>query len=151
MPKLLYALMGVMTLVMLVTLGVVAAFALGYITPPGIDQEPSVEPLGEPQYLKLEPPLTVNFERGQRISYLQAEVEIMSRQEVALEGVQHHMPVIRNNLLLLFADQSFQDLNTREGRERLRRESLLEINDILAEKQVNAEVEAIYFTSFIMQ
>ncbi len=151
MPKMLYALMGVMTLVMLVTLGVVAAFALGYIAPPGLEREPSAPPLGEPQYLKLEPPLTVNFERGQRISYLQAEVEIMSRQEEALAGVQRHMPVIRNNLLLLFADQSFQDLNTREGRERLRRESLQEINAVLEEKGVAGNVEAIYFTSFIMQ
>nr|WP_242469212.1 flagellar basal body-associated FliL family protein [Halorhodospira halochloris] len=124
--------------------------ALGYITPAGIEENGEPD-LGDPIYLKLEPPLTVNFERGQRISYLQAEVELMARSEEALEAVERHMPVVRNNLLMLFADQSFQELNTRAGREELRRKSLEEINGILEERGAQGEVEAVYFTSFVMQ
>nr|WP_274521772.1 flagellar basal body-associated FliL family protein [Halorhodospira halochloris] len=124
--------------------------ALGYITPAGI-QENGEPDLGDPIYLRLEPPLTVNFERGQRISYLQAEVELMARSDEALEAVERHMPVVRNNLLMLFADQSFQELNTRAGREELRRKSLDEINGILEERGAQGEVEAVYFTSFVMQ
>ncbi|MCC3751693.1 MAG: flagellar basal body-associated FliL family protein [Halorhodospira halophila] len=150
MPKIVYIFMGIMALMMVVTMGTVGALAFGYITPPGMhaDAEPD---LGDPQYLKLEPPLTVNFERGQRISYLQAEVEVMARTDQALEGVERHMPVIRNNLLMLFADQSFEALNTRAGREDLRHASLEEINDILDERGIEGEVEAVYFTSFVMQ
>lgn len=150
-PKIVYAFMGGMTLIMLLTLGLVVAFAMGYITPPGVETAEEEVELGEPEYLKLQPPLTVNFERGQRISYLQAEVEIMSRQPAALEAAERHMPVIRNDLLMLFSDQSFEDLNTREGRERLRRQSLEEINEILEAKGADGEIEAVYFTSFIMQ
>ncbi|MBK1735675.1 hypothetical protein CKO15_10345 [Halorhodospira abdelmalekii] len=142
--------MGIITLLLAGTMGLVGAMALGYITPPGVlsDQEPE---LGDPIYMRLEPPLTVNFERGQRISYLQAEIELMARSEEALQGVERHMPVIRNNLLMLFADQSFQELNTREGRERLRQESLEEINALLEERGAKGQIEAVYFTSFVMQ
>lgn len=152
-PKIVYIFMGAMSLIMLLTLGLVGAVLTGFITPPGMqaangEQE---EELGEPQYLKLRPPLTVNFERGQRISYLQAEVEIMSRHAGALEAAERHMPVIRNDLLMLFSDQSFQELNTREGRERLRRQSLEEINAILEEQGAEGQIESVYFTSFIMQ
>jgi len=149
-PKIIYIFMGVMGLMMLATMGTVGALALGYITPPGMHADAEPDP-GDPQYLKLEPPLTVNFERGQRISYLQAEVEVMARTDSALEGVERHMPVIRNNLLMLFSDQSFQELNTRAGREELRRKSLEEINEILEDRRVDGEIEAVYFTSFVMQ
>ena len=149
-PKIVYIFMGVMALLMVVTMGTVGALALGYITPPGLQAEQEVD-LGEPQYLKLEPPLTVNFERGQRISYLQAEVELMARADEVLEGVERHMPVVRNNLLMLFSDQSFDELNTRAGREQLRQEALAEINEVLDERGVDGEIEAVYFTSFVMQ
>ncbi|MFP4647704.1 MAG: flagellar basal body-associated protein FliL [Halorhodospira sp.] len=150
MPKIVYMFMGIMALMMVATMGTVGALALGYITPPGIESEEEPEP-EDPQYLKLEPPLTVNFERGQRISYLQAEVEVMARSEEVLEGLEQHMPVVRNNLLMLFSDQSFEELNTRSGREELRQASLEEINEILEEREVGGEVEAVYFTSFVMQ
>ncbi|BAU58843.1 flagellar biosynthesis protein FliL [Halorhodospira halochloris] len=150
MPKIIYIFMFAITLLLAGTMGLVGAMALGYITPAGIEENGEPD-LGDPIYLKLEPPLTVNFERGQRISYLQAEVELMARSEEALEAVERHMPVVRNNLLMLFADQSFQELNTRAGREELRRKSLEEINGILEERGAQGEVEAVYFTSFVMQ
>ncbi|MCG5529988.1 flagellar basal body-associated FliL family protein [Halorhodospira halochloris] len=150
MPKIIYIFMLAITLLLAGTMGLVGAMALGYITPAGI-QENGEPDLGDPIYLRLEPPLTVNFERGQRISYLQAEVELMARSDEALEAVERHMPVVRNNLLMLFADQSFQELNTRAGREELRRKSLDEINGILEERGAQGEVEAVYFTSFVMQ
>ena len=150
MPKIVYIFMLAITLLLTGTMGLVGAMALGYITPAGVQDEEEPE-LGDPIYLKLEPPLTVNFERGQRISYLQAEVEVMARSEEALDAVEKHMPVVRNNLLMLFSDQSFQELNTRAGREELRRKSLEEINGILDERGAQGEVEAVYFTSFVMQ
>jgi flagellar FliL protein len=142
--------MLVITLLLAGTMGLVGAMALGYITPAGVSEDKEPE-LGDPIYLKLEPPLTVNFERGQRISYLQAEVELMARSEKVLESVENHMPVVRNNLLMLFADQSFDELNTRAGREKLRQKSLEEINAILEQRGAEGKVEAVYFTSFVMQ
>nr|WP_242467962.1 flagellar basal body-associated FliL family protein [Halorhodospira neutriphila] len=112
------------------------------------EQEPEKS---EPVYLKLKPPLTVNYDRGQRITYLQAEVEVMARSQKVLSQVDKHMPVIRNNLLLLFSEQDFEALNTRSGREQLRKQSLTEINEILKKREVEGQVEAVYFTSFVMQ
>ncbi len=156
MPKIVYIFMAAMTALMLATMGTVGALALGYITPPGMaaaEEEQEQVKKGEPAYLKLEPPLTVNFDRGQRITYLQAEVEVMARSQEVLDRVDKHMPVIRNNLLMLFSEQDFEALNTRSGREELREQSLTEINEILEERggEDEGEVEAVYFTSFVMQ
>ncbi|MBK1727091.1 flagellar basal body-associated FliL family protein [Halorhodospira neutriphila] len=152
MPKIVYIFMAVMTVLMLATMGTVGALALGYITPPGMVAAEEQEPeKSEPVYLKLKPPLTVNYDRGQRITYLQAEVEVMARSQKVLSQVDKHMPVIRNNLLLLFSEQDFEALNTRSGREQLRKQSLTEINEILKKREVEGQVEAVYFTSFVMQ
>ncbi len=151
MSKLVVILLASILVVLLAVGGAVAAYLTGMIGGPG-DDEPAVEePLEESVYIELDPALTVNFERSGRISYLQAEVQLETRYASVEEAIERHMPVIRNNLLDLFADQDWQEMNTRAGRQALREESLDEINRVLADRGVEQEVEAVYFTRFVMQ
>jgi flagellar FliL protein len=104
-----------------------------------------------PIYLPLEPPMVVNFERKGRVGYLQVSIEVMSRDQAAIDAVRLHMPVVRNNLLLLMSGKSYEELETREEKDALRDEALAEINRVLDERSIEADVEAVYFTAFVMQ
>jgi flagellar FliL protein len=75
----------------------------------------------------------------------------MAHEQSAIDAVQKHMPVIRNNLMLLFSGQDYQVIRTREGKEALRARTLTEIQSILKQRTGKPGVEAVYFTSFVMQ
>ena len=112
-------------------------------------------PKGPPLYLALDPPLVVSLEDKGAIRFLQVTVELMSRDEDVIANLNTHMPVIRNNLLMLLGGQSIPSLTNRDEKERLRQESLAEVRKILKNNPGKAEhpgtVEDVYFTSFVVQ
>lgn len=106
----------------------------------------------ESHYLPLDPPFVVNFSgSGSRARFLQLNLEVMAHDREALEGIKKHMPVVRNNLVLLFSSQSFETLNSHEGKEKLRTQALEEIQKVLVEHTGKPGINAVYFTSFIIQ
>jgi flagellar FliL protein len=102
-------------------------------------------------YLPLEPPFTVNFESAGSVHFLQISMEIMARDQAVIDAVTTHRPLIQNNLLLLLSNLSYQDISTREARETLRQKALDVIRESLARETKAAQVEDVYFTSFVMQ
>ncbi|MDJ0927117.1 MAG: flagellar basal body-associated FliL family protein [Gammaproteobacteria bacterium] len=106
--------------------------------------------LGPPQYLALDPALVVSFEDQNAIRFLQVTVEVMAREEAAIEAVTTHTPVIRNNLLMLMGGKTLTDLTSRDGKEQLRQDALTEVQAILS-KFGDATIEDLYFTSFVVQ
>ncbi len=102
-------------------------------------------------YQKLEPTFVVNFQAEESLRFLQVTVELMARDEKVIAAVEQHMPVIRNNLIILFSSQDFTTISTRVGKERIRAQVLSEIQKILKEKTGQPGVEEVYFTSFVMQ
>ena len=61
------------------------------------------------------------------------------------------MPVVRNELLLLLGGKQYHEINNREGKRRLSQEAIAEIQRVLKEAGSPNSVEALYFTSFVMQ
>lgn len=102
-------------------------------------------------YQALEPPFVVNFQDQAQVRFLQVTMEVSARDPLVMEAVKTHMPVIRNNLVLLLASQTYGGMSTREGKEKLRADALAEIQKILTEQTGKPGVEAAYFTSFVMQ
>ena len=115
------------------------------------DAEEEPEELAPPIYLPLDPPLVASFEDRQAVRFLQLTLEVMARDQEAIDAVQTHMPVIRNNLLLLMGGRTLTELTSREGKEGLRQESLEEIQRILTVNYGEPGVEELYFTSFMVQ
>jgi len=109
------------------------------------------EELAPPIYLPLDPPLVATFEDRSAVRFLQLTIEVMARNQEAIDAVQMHMPVIRNNLLLLMGGRTLTELTSREGKEALRAEALAEIQRILVENTGEPDVEELYFTSFVVQ
>lgn len=109
------------------------------------------QPLPPPTYISLDPPFVVNIERPGRRGYLQVTIMVMTREPALADALQKHDPVIRNNLLMLFGSKQWQEIDGRDGRERLRHEALAEINLVLEENEAPGMLEELYFTGFVMQ
>lgn len=150
--------------VLLLAVGTAAALYLtGFVGPgSGDDQEVAEEetegggedtaPQEPAQYMELEDAITVNIERENgRRAILQAQIQIMARDEEVFSAVESHMPVIRNNLISLFGDQSYESVSSSEGKNALREEARGEINGVLEEQGEDARIEAVYFTRLVTQ
>ena len=109
------------------------------------------KPKSPPIYLTVEPAFVVNLEDPAGLRFLQLQIELMGREAESLEAVKQHNPRIRNALLMLLGQQQIADLSTRAGKEQLQAAVLLEIQTILEEETGKPGIEAVYFTSFVMQ
>jgi flagellar FliL protein len=109
-------------------------------------------PSGPALYIGLDPPFVTNFEAEQLVRFLQITVQLMSHDTATIELIKANDPAIRNDLLLLFGNQKYADIATRAGKERLRQDALVSVRRIIAGAGGHPEhVEAVYFTSFVMQ
>jgi flagellar protein FliL len=109
-------------------------------------------PSGPPVYVALDPPFVTNFEADQVVRFLQISVQVLTHDPSTADLLKNNDPVIRNDLLLLFANQKYADISTREGMERLRARALIAVRKAVEANGGRPErVEALYFTSFVMQ
>jgi len=104
------------------------------------------------QYIDLKPAFVVNYGGGGRLKYLKSDLSIRVTGNGAARAVRHHMPYIRNNLVLLFSRQSEEIVTTSEGRELLRQAALQEIRKILQEEEGDDPgVDNLLFNNFVVQ
>jgi flagellar FliL protein len=110
------------------------------------------EPPSKPaQYVSLDPAFIVNLDAGPEQRFLQVSVDVMGRNPKTLQQVTAHAPQIRSRLLMLMGQQAPAQLATREGKEALQGAVLDEIKAILLAETGAAEVEAVFFSTFVMQ
>ncbi len=103
-------------------------------------------------FIPLDPPFVVNFQSEQAVRFLQVSVQVMTHDPETADVVKLHDPVVKNDLLLLFGGQKYEELATREGKEKLRADALEAVRAIVGKSGGKAaNVEALYFTSFVMQ
>lgn len=118
----------------------------------GKKAEKAKEPLAPPLYLALDPPFVVNFEGEQLVRFLQITVQVMTRDPTAVELLKANDPVVRNDLLLLFANQKYDVVATRAGKEKLRADALAAVRHVVDSGGGKPDhIEQVYFTSFVMQ
>lgn len=105
-----------------------------------------------PRYITLDPPFVVNFEAESAVRFLQVTVGIMTRDPETEKLVKENDPRVRNDLLLILGGQSYATLSSNDGKEALRKKCLDAARTIVKEMGGEPEkVEALYFTSFVMQ
>ena len=105
-----------------------------------------------PIYQTLHPPLVINFrdEVGDA-HFMQVTMEVMSRDQAVINLVREHTPAIRNALILLYGQSIYEEVVTREGKERMLSEGLAEIQWVILENTGEQGVEALYFTALVVQ
>ena len=75
----------------------------------------------------------------------------MTRDEKVIAAVELHMPMSRNNLIILFSGQVYNELQTDEGRQLLKQDSLKELQKIMQQEIGKPGIEKVLFTNFVMQ
>lgn len=104
-------------------------------------------------YYAISDPFTINFlnQSNNTARYLQIKVTLKSTDLEAIEGAEQNLPMIQDALLDLFSDQTYEQANSVEGRKTLQKITLKAINSILKQEIDNDAIDAVYFTSFILQ
>lgn len=102
-------------------------------------------------YFALDPSFVVNLADTDMPRYLQADVQVMTRDAETLAAIEAQAPAIRNRLLLLFGQQTAAQLGQRSGKERLQEQGVAEVRKLLREERLPAKAEAVIFTSLVVQ
>ncbi len=115
----------------------------------GATAEAAPSEQGPVQYLALDPPFVVTLPG--RPSLLQVGVSVRFAGDELGQFITHNDPMIRHNLLNLLSAVDANALKARSAKESLQQQMLNELNRILKELQAPGQVDALYFTSFVMQ
>ena len=117
----------------------------------GAEGETWTVPTGRVIYVPLHPAFVVNFSGDSDVRFLQIELQIATRDPNIPPELLRHDPVVRNNLVLLFASQNPRDLESREGKEKLRAQVLEELRKVMKQVGASDKIDNVYFTNFVMQ
>ncbi|WP_230473604.1 flagellar basal body-associated FliL family protein [Dyella choica] len=132
---------------MLVLLG-----AGGYLYTRGHGAQAAATPPKPPElFLPLDPAFVVNFQDQDATRYLQVGVTVMTHDPAAVQAMKESDPVIRNALVMLFSSQTYAGLSDITGKQKLQNQALDAVRKVVADKTGKPDVDALYFTSFVMQ
>ena len=133
--------------------GAGAWFAFGGKHDPNAKETKKEEgPKLPPRYINLDPPFVVNFEAESSVRFLQITIGIMTRDPEIEKILKDNDPRIRNDLLMILGNQNYESVSKLEGKEALRTRSLESVRAVVKDSGGEpAKVEALYFTSFVMQ
>src|SRR3981081_1745072 len=128
-----WLIIGIVAFLVLVGGGAAARFLMGQGNPHGKKQEAAKakEPLAPPLYVAMDPPFVVNFDGEQLVRFLQITVQVMTRDPATVEVLKTNDPVVRNDLLMLFANQKYDLVASRAGKEKLRSDALTAIRHVV--------------------
>ena len=102
-------------------------------------------------YQPLKPAFQVTYLVGTKPRVLQAEFSVVTRDQLVLDALTKHDPVVRNRLLDLLSQQDYVALQTDAGRLALREAARQTIDAVLTKESGVTGVENVLFTSFVMQ
>lgn len=102
-------------------------------------------------YLKLDPALVVNIEDGDIIRFLQVDTQLQFAAQESQAMVEKHLPAIRHEMVMLLSGQPAVEIKTAAGKEKLRTNALLAVQKVMQENTGNPVVDALYFTTFVIQ
>ncbi|MET0778391.1 flagellar basal body-associated protein FliL [Pseudomonas sp. NPDC099000] len=97
------------------------------------------------------PAFVANYNVNGRQRYMQVSITLQGRNQVDLEALKVHMPVIRNNLVMLFSGQDFATLATPVGQEMLRQKATASVQEVAQKELGKVVIEQLLFTNFVLQ
>lgn len=109
------------------------------------------EPVNKVIYYTLTPALVGNYGSAERLKYYKADVALRVTGGEAEAKVKHHEPLIRNQLVMLFSQQTDASLGTVEAKEALRQEALKQVQAVLTQEETVPVVEDLLFNNLIIQ
>ncbi|MBU2887229.1 flagellar basal body-associated FliL family protein [Gilvimarinus agarilyticus] len=112
------------------------------------EEAPEIQPA---IYYPMKPDFTTNYEVRGRQRYMQLHVTLMLRNNDVVAALELHMPALRNAMVMLLRNQDYQELQTAEGKELLRQQALLKIQQVLEKEIGEPGIEQVLFTNMVLQ
>ena len=104
------------------------------------------------QYVDLKPAFVANFgNSSKKLKFVKADVSVRVNSDNAASAVEQHMPLIRNEIVLLLSAQSEESIGSVVGQEKVRQEALTQIKKVMEEETGSATIEYLLFTNFVLQ
>lgn len=91
-------------------------------------------------YIPIKPALIVNYGGSGKVKYIKAEISIRADGIHAAQEITHHMPLIRDTLIMLISSVTDEQMSSGEGKEQMRLQALAKLNETL-ELQIGGEHE----------
>ena len=104
-------------------------------------------------YITLSPPFVGNYglDGTPKLKVYKADVALRVTGEEATKAVKANEPLIRNQLVALFAQQSTETMNNVEAKEKLRQEALKQAQQVMSDETGKPVVEDLLFNNLIIQ
>ncbi len=102
-------------------------------------------------YEDMHPAFTVNFNDDSKKKFMQVYMVAKFYDMESRDQFKMHMPVVRNNLLMLMSGKNSDELASKEAKEMLRKEALSTAQSVMQDIYGDNLVEDIYFTKLVMQ
>lgn len=152
--KKLLLIIGVVVLVVLAIAGTAAFFLLKQAPDPKEKEDPATQvPVPELNQLADVGPMVnieefiVNIISGDSAHYVKASLTVELTSEEGKVEAEKRMPQMRDAILLLVGNKSFEELQDLQGKKQLKAEITTKINSFLQ----SGKVKAVYFTNFVVQ
>ncbi len=105
----------------------------------------------EPFYTEFDPSFTVNIPGDEGQHYVDINIAVLSYDRDAHTLLRQYRPLLRNKILNVIGNRRFEELLAREGREKLLADVRTGMDDVFLREDRIVEIEALYFTKFLMQ
>ncbi|WP_277052262.1 flagellar basal body-associated protein FliL [Zestomonas thermotolerans] len=125
------------------------ALCLPFTAP--VAEDGKADPGNQVAYVTLAPALVGNFGAGPRLKYFKADIALRVTGLETKSKVEHHEPLIRNQLVMLFTQQTDETLATLEAKEQLRQEALRQVQQVLLQEEGRPLVDDLLFNNLIVQ
>jgi len=102
-------------------------------------------------YFAINPNFQTNYQVNRRQRLFRIALTLVTRDSSVVGVLSQHAPAIRNKVVILLGGQQFEDLQTPDGRESLREQLLVGIQEILQAEINKPGIERVLFTDFVMQ
>lgn len=107
--------------------------------------------IGNAIYVPMPKPFRFNVPGKSKDRLVEIRVQLLIRGTENGELTKKHIPLIESTLLSVFSEMTAENLMTKAGKESLKQESLLAIQEMMQDVEDKNLVEKVLFTGFVMQ
>ncbi|MCX7078239.1 MAG: flagellar basal body-associated protein FliL [Pseudomonas sp.] len=104
-------------------------------------------------YISLTPPFVGNYglDGGPKLKVFKADVALRVTGDEAAQAVKANEPLIRNQLVALFSQQTIEAMSNVEAKEKLRQEALKQTQQVMSDETGKPMVDDLLFNNLIIQ
>lgn len=104
-------------------------------------------------YVSLTPPFVGNYalDGSMKLHVYKADIALRVTGPDAQAAVKRNDPLIRNQLVALFSQQTVDSMNSADAKEKLRQEALKQVQQVMTDEEGKPVVEDLLFNNLIVQ